>query len=199
MVTLGGYPPISEISVRWSRSLSVAVFCTAGPGTPATVKVVQELGELLGRNAHRLVYGGSGAGLMGKLAEAAHLHGSQIFGAIPQFLFARERDTTAPSQVLRITRTICQRKDAMLAMADVFIAVPGGLDTVDEVLDVISLSCLELNTKPLLLLETCGEWQPLLDLLGRLGEDGQADPPGGDLLRVVGSAAEALSIVNALR
>jgi cytokinin riboside 5'-monophosphate phosphoribohydrolase len=161
--------------------------------------MVQELGELLGQNAHRLVYGGSGTGLMGKLAEAAHIHGSQIFGAIPQFLFTRERDIAAPSQVLRITHTICQRKDAMLAMADVFIAVPGGLDTLDEVLDVISLSCLGLNTKPLLLLETCGEWQPLLDLLDRLSEDGQADPMDDELFRVVGSAAEALEIVNALR
>jgi uncharacterized protein (TIGR00730 family) len=199
MAMLGGYPSRSEISAQQSQPLSVAVFCTAGPGTPTTVKIAQELGEMIGQNAHRLVYGGSSVGLMGKLAEAAHTHGSQIFGAIPLFLFERDHGTVAPSQVLRITRTICQRKDAMLAMADVFIALPGGLDTIDEVLDVVALSCLGLNTKPLLLLETRGEWQPLLDLLGRLTEDDRAKPLDDRLLRVVASAAEALTIVNELR
>jgi cytokinin riboside 5'-monophosphate phosphoribohydrolase len=197
MPPLGKSSSRSDVPAQRYRPLSVAVFCSAGPGTPATMKTAQELGELIGKNRHRLVYGGGGAGVMGELAQAAYRHNSQIVGTIPDFIFEREDGNGAPPQVLRLTQTICQRKDIMLAMADIFIAMPGGLETVDVALDVISLSCLDLNTRPLLLLQTCGEWEPLLHLLTRLVEDGQADPMDDELLRVVGSASEALDIVNA--
>lgn len=201
MAPLGKCSSRSDMPARRHRPLSVTVFCTADLGTPATVKIAQELGKLIGENGHRLVYGGSGTGVMGELAQAAHRHHSPIIGVIPQFIFEREHnrddDAGAPPQILRLTQTVCQRKDIMLAMADIFIAMPGGLETVDEALDVISLSCLHLNTRPLLLLQTCGEWEPLLNLLARLVEDGQADPMDDELLHVVGSASEALDIVNA--
>ena len=197
MPPLGKSSSRSDVPARRCRPLSVAVFCSGGPGTPATVKIAQELGELIGKNRHHLVYGGGGAGVMGELAQAAHRHHSQIVGTTPHFIFERADSNGAPPQVVRLTQTICQRKDIMLAMADIFIAMPGGLETVDVALDVISLSCLDLNTRPLLLLQTCGEWEPLLNLLTQLVEDGQADPMDDELLRVVGSASEALDIVNA--
>jgi uncharacterized protein (TIGR00730 family) len=183
---------------RRSSPLSVAVLCSSDPGRPSVVSVARDVGRLLGEGAHQLVYGGSSAGLMGEVARTAHVGGSQIFAAIPLSLYERERNDSGLSQVVRITTTVCQRKDAMFAMADAFIALPGGLDTVDEVLDVITLSRLRLNNKPLALIQTCGEWQPLLDLLDRIAEYRFADPPASTLLRVVSSAAEALDFIKRL-
>jgi uncharacterized protein (TIGR00730 family) len=160
------------------------------------VSVARDVGRLLGEGTHSLVYGGSSAGLMGEVARTAHARGSQLFGAIPLSLFERERHIRGLSQVVRITTTICQRKDAMFAMADAFIALPGGLDTVDEVLDVITLSRLRLNHKPLALIQTCGEWQPLLDMLERIAGYRFDVPPASTLLKVVSSADEALDFIK---
>jgi uncharacterized protein (TIGR00730 family) len=175
----------------------VAVFCGARPGEPTTRQVAREVGELLARSSYRLVYGGGGAGLMGEVAWAAHHHGADILGVVPRFLYERERHVAAPPQTLRVTRTMCERKDLMLAEADAFIALPGGFGTADEVFDVISLSYLRVHHKPLVLIQRDGEWVRLVELLDGIVGQGYADPLGDSLLRVVDSAAAALDVIAA--
>ena len=179
------------------RNLSVGVFCGARTGPPEAVALARELGELLGRCGHRLVYGGGGSGLMGTVAWAAYEHGAEILGVIPQFLAERERSIAAPPQELRITDTMCERKDLIVAEADVFIALPGGYGTVDEVLDVLSLSYLQVHEKPLVLLQPGQEWKAFLDLLDTLVGCGYADPIGSRMLQVTDDAADALRMLHA--
>lgn len=178
------------------RPLTVTVFCSARSGTPASLRIAREVGRLLGENGHSLVYGGGGTGLMGELAWSAHRHGAQIVGVIPQFLYERERNFDAPSQILRITDTMCQRKDLMLDLADAFLALPGGFGTCDEILDVISLSCLHMHQKPLVLVQPSHEWQLLIDLLDRMVEHGYADSIDPAMLRVADGAEGAFSYLH---
>jgi predicted Rossmann-fold nucleotide-binding protein len=103
---------------------------------------------------------------------------------------------TGPSKIVRITKTVSQRTDMMFAMADAFIALPGGLDTLVDVLDVISMSHLGLSQKPIALIQTRDEWQPMLDLLERNAQHCLAGPPVGTLLGITSSAAEALEFVE---
>lgn len=188
-------PGLRNERAQQASALSIAVFCSSAPGTPVAESLARDVGRQLGEGAHALVYGGDGSGLMGEVVRTAHAHGSQIFGVIPMPLYERGLGIAGPSKVVRITKTFSQRKDVMCAMADAFIALPGGLDTCADVLDVISLSYLGLNQKPIALIETCGEWQPMLDLLGRIAQDCLEGPPVDRLLRVAPSAAEALKFV----
>lgn len=176
--------------------LSITVFCGAAAGTSDAVAIAHELGKLLAKRGHRLVYGGGGSGLMGALAWSAHESGAQIVGVIPHFLREREMCVAVPPQTVRITQTMGQRKDLMLDMADAFIALPGGIGTTDEILDVITLAQLHMHCKPLVLIETAAEWQPVLQMLSRVVSLGYAEPLVQSLLHVTTSAAEALEIIG---
>ena len=186
----------THASPRPPGGTSVAVFCGARPGTPAAARAAREIGELLGRGGHRLVYGGGGSGLMGELAWAACEHGADILGVIPEFLHERERSIAAPPQTVKITETMSERKAVMLDEADAFIALPGGYGTVDEILDVIALTYLYAHRKPLVLLQLDGEWDAFAGTLDGLVRDGYADPLPAGLFHITGDAAEALSIVE---
>ncbi len=181
---------------RTTARLSVAVFGGAGPATPAAMEFACELGALLGDYGHRLVYGGSGSGLMGTLAWSAHQHGAQIVGVIPHSLHERELHIAAPPQTVRLTHTLGQRKDLMLDMADALIALPGGLEAADEILHVITLAQLKMHGKPLTLVETAGEWQPLLQFLKHMSTCGYADPLVVSRLHVATDIAEALQFIS---
>lgn len=185
----------SQAPARLPAARSVAVFCGARPGTPAAVRTAREVGELIGRDGHRLVYGGGGSGLMGELAWSAYRHGAPVLGVVPQFLFERERGIAAPPQAVEITGTMCERKDVMLASADAFIALPGGFGTVDEILDVIALTYLDAHRKPLVLVQPEGEWEEFLSLLAGIVRQGYADPLSTAALHVVDNAAAALAIL----
>jgi uncharacterized protein (TIGR00730 family) len=154
------------------------------------------VGELLGRGGHRLVYGGGGSGLMGQVAWSAYEHGAAILGVIPRFLQEQERALEAPPQTVRTTETMCERKDLMIAAADAFLALPGGFGTVDEILDVISLSYLKVHDKPLVLLQTNREWEHFEALLKGIVGHGYADPLAEAASRTVDNARAAFDVLT---
>ncbi|QYC41595.1 LOG family protein ORF6 in fasciation locus [Nonomuraea coxensis DSM 45129] len=149
--------------------LEICVFCGAGRcNSPSIVAAARATGSLIGRRGHRLLYGGGGSGLMGEVAWAAAEHGASIRGVIPHFLYERERAIAAPAQELHLTDTLLKRKEHMLRSADVFLALPGGFGTLDEILEVISATYLGVHAKPMIIVNPDGVWDGFIALVETL-------------------------------
>lgn len=181
-----------------AASLSICVFCGARSGAEEDVAAARELGTLIGRAGHRLIYGGGGSGLMGEVAWAAHDSGADVMGIIPAFLYERERGIAAPPQERFLTPTMAARKERMLACADAFLALPGGYGTLDEIFEVLSLNYLGLYAKPMVLLDVGQRWRSLLQLNADIVHNGFADAPADNLFRTVDTPSAALKTIEAL-
>jgi uncharacterized protein (TIGR00730 family) len=140
----------------------VCVFCGASSGVdPRYMAAARAVGEGLARKGIGLVYGGGRVGLMGAVAEAALAAGGEVIGVIPQGLVDRELAHPGLSELL-IVETLHERKAMMAERADAFIALPGGLGTLEELAEVVSWAQLELHTKPIGLLDVGDYWALLL-------------------------------------
>jgi uncharacterized protein (TIGR00730 family) len=147
-----------------SEIKSVCVYCGSGPGTdPAFIAAARQLGKELARNGIRLIYGGGKIGIMGAISEAVLQHGGKVTGIIPEFLVAREH--ARKSGDLVVTRDMHERKRKMFEMADAFVALPGGVGTLEEIVEQITWVQLGRHRKPVLLANIEGFWDPLCALL----------------------------------
>jgi uncharacterized protein (TIGR00730 family) len=111
----------------------------------------------------RLVYGGGGVGLMGAVAKAAHDHGGKVLGVMPQFLRSREMLYDEVETV--VVTSMHERKMMMFEQSDAFVVLPGGIGTLEEVVELLSWRRLDLHRKPIVFLDQKGFWQPLFDLI----------------------------------
>jgi uncharacterized protein (TIGR00730 family) len=151
---------------------SLCVFCGSSPGnSPAYAEVAARVGELVARRGLTLVYGGGRVGLMGTLADAALAAGGRVVGVIPQMLIDREVGHAGLSQ-LHVVRTMSERKLLMGDLADSFLALPGGIGTMDELFEAWTWTQLGLHRKPCALLNQDGYYDPLLQFLDRAVEQG---------------------------
>jgi uncharacterized protein (TIGR00730 family) len=147
---------------------SVCVYCASGPGkNPAFVEAARSFGRVLAENGIRLVYGGGSVGLMGALADAVLDHGGAVTGVIPEFLVNREH-MLARAQERIITRDMHERKRIMFERADAFVALPGGVGTLEELVEQLTWAQLGRHKKPILILNVEGFWDPLCALLDRM-------------------------------
>jgi len=138
----------------------ICVFCGSSTGrSPAFVQVAGELGRTLAERGIGLVYGGAHVGLMGVVADAALAAGGEVVGVIPRGLVDRELAHPALTR-LSIVETLHERKAEMAALADAFIALPGGLGTLEELTEVLSWAQLDLHEKPIGLLDVAGYFGP---------------------------------------
>ncbi|GGP76061.1 LOG family protein [Saccharothrix coeruleofusca] len=180
-----------------SPRYALCVFCGFSTGnSPRYQQVATELGQLLADRRHQLVYGAGGVGLMGAVARGAADRGGEILGVIPHFLRSREAGHHLPPQTVVLTDDLLDRKRIMIERADAFIALPGGYGTLDEVLEVVSMTALGLDVGPLVLVDVANDWATLRDLVRDLLGRGFARRH--DLFHVVGSAEEALDAVESL-
>ncbi len=148
-----------------SKINAVCVYCGSSPGTdPAFVEAAQGFGKILAENGVRLIYGGGSIGLMGALANAVLEHGGAVTGIIPEFLTARERPRRL-AQELIVTRDMHERKRTMFERADGFVALPGGLGTLEELVEQLTWAQLGHHKKPILIANINGYWDPLLTLV----------------------------------
>ena len=146
----------------------VCVYCGSSPGTdPAYVKAAQEFGRILAEAKVGLIYGGGAVGIMGELAAAVTKHNGQVNGIIPEFLMAREH-ALQQTQGLIVTRDMHERKRRMFEMADAFVALPGGVGTLEEIVEQMTWAQLGRHKKPILLANIKGFWQPLCALLDHM-------------------------------
>jgi uncharacterized protein (TIGR00730 family) len=161
---------------------SVCVYCGSSAGDdPIYAAAARKLGQILARERIRLVYGGGGIGLMGAVAHAAMDAGGEVTGVIPEFLVAREHAFEGARDVV-VTRGMHERKREMFERADAFIALPGGIGTLEELIEQLSWLQLGQHRKPVLALNLNGFWDPLLALLKHLELRGFIRPRSFELL-----------------
>lgn len=147
---------------------TVCVYCGSGPGTnPQFVEAAVAFGKILAKNGIRLVYGGGSIGLMGAVATSVLDHGGMVTGIIPDFLTARE-NVLKRVQELIVTPDMHERKRLMFERSDAFVALPGGIGTLEELVEQLTWQQLGRHSKPVLLANTDGFWEPLLVLLAHM-------------------------------
>jgi uncharacterized protein (TIGR00730 family) len=162
---------------------TVTVFCGSSPGNrPGHMRIAAELGRALAEAGLRLVYGGAHIGLMGAVADAALASGGAVTGVIPSFMMPYEITHTGLTE-LDVVEDIHQRKARMAESADAFVALPGGLGTAEELLEVLSWAQLRIHRKPCLLLDPFGFYRPLVAFLEHARDEGFLRP--GDLERII--------------
>lgn len=150
---------------------SICVFCGSGNGTdPRFVETAEKLGREMAENGLRLVYGGGAHGLMGTIARAVLAHGGHVTGIIPDFLKARELMLDGADEMI-ITTNMHERKMLMFEKADAFVALPGGIGTLEELIEQLTWSQLGQHDKPIILASIAGFWKPLLVLLAHMREN----------------------------
>jgi uncharacterized protein (TIGR00730 family) len=155
-----------------SKINAVCVYCGSSAGTdPAFVKAAQAFGKILAENRVRLVYGGGSVGMMGALARAVLEHGGQATGIIPEFLFRRERPQTLREELI-VTRDMHERKRKMFDEADAFVALPGGIGTLEELVEQLTWVQLGHHKKPILVANINDFWEPLRELLDHMDKLG---------------------------
>jgi uncharacterized protein (TIGR00730 family) len=150
------------------RLASVCVYCGSGfGGDPAFTEAARTLGTALGREGIGLVYGGGNVGLMGTVAQAALEAGGHVVGIIPDFLKSRERMLDAIQETI-VVSDMHTRKRLMFDRADAFVALPGGIGTLEELVEQMTWAQLGQHSKPILLLSVNGFWDPLITLLDHM-------------------------------
>jgi uncharacterized protein (TIGR00730 family) len=147
---------------------TVCVYCGSGPGTdPAFMDAAQRFGALLATDGVGLVYGGGSRGLMGAVATSVLEHGGHVTGIIPEFLEHREQTLRAAQEVI-VTPDMHVRKQTMFERADAFVALPGGIGTLEELVEQLTWAQLGRHKKPILILNIEGFWDPLCALLDHM-------------------------------
>lgn len=146
---------------------SVCLFCSASEGLPPEyIELAESFGSRIARQGMRLVYGGSARGLMIAAARATHAGGGAVLGVMPRLLIPREGLGSTVGEI-KIVETLSERKQLMADAADAFVAIPGGIGTLDEVAEMITWNELGIHAKPVYLLNVFGFWDPLLEFFER--------------------------------
>ncbi len=149
----------------------VCVYCGSGSGEdPAYTEAAIVLGRMLAEAEITLVYGGGSIGLMGTVARTVLDRGGHVTGIIPDFLRDRERIFEDVTELI-VTDDMHERKMAMFERAEAFVALPGGIGTLEELVEQLTWAQLGQHEKPVLLANIAGFWQPLIDLLEHMREE----------------------------
>jgi uncharacterized protein (TIGR00730 family) len=174
------------------------VYCGSSMGTDPDFEVVaRETGELLARNGIRLVYGGAQIGLMGVLANAALAAGGQVTGVTPRGLWADGVDHLGLTELI-VVDSMHERKRRMFELSDAFVALPGGLGTLDELAEIATWSQLGLHRKPVATLDVNGYWAGLHGFLRTAAEAGLLKRQYLELImNITGGPAGLLSALSA--
>ena len=150
---------------------AICVYCGSGSGlNPSYAAAAQTLGKSLAARGVGLVYGGGGLGLMGAVARSTIAHGGRVTGIIPEFLMAKESALEEVDDLI-VTKDMHERKRLMFDRSDAFVALPGGIGTLEELVEQLTWSQLGRHRKPIVLANIDGFWTPFLDLLAHMKAD----------------------------
>jgi uncharacterized protein (TIGR00730 family) len=178
--------------------MNICVYCSSSDYiSPSYFETARALGRLMADRDHTLIYGGGNVGLMGALARSLHLHGGKVVGVIPAALRAIEGIAYAVAEELIITETMQERKRIMFTRADAFMVLPGGFGTLEELMEVLTLRKLKYHTKPIVLVNTAGFFDPLESLFEHFYREQFAQPHNRSLYRITQSPSEALDYTEA--
>jgi hypothetical protein len=174
---------------------TVCVFAgSARVAPPDHTELARDLGTRLGAAGMTVVYGGGSRGLMGTMADAALDAGARVIGVVPRDLFAVEEVHPGRVEIVEVDDLLA-RKRVMIELSDAFLALPGGLGTLDELAEVVTWAQLGLHGKPVFVLDADGYWDPLLEWVDGAVARGYVTTASRRLLQVVGLA----DVVEALR
>ena len=177
--------------------MRICVFCGSSVGRNAAYqRAAVALGELLAREGIGLVYGGAHAGLMGVLADTVLAGGGEVIGVIPESLKIRELAHQGLTQ-LHVVTSMHERKAQMAALSDAFLALPGGIGTLEELFEVWTWAQLGLHQKPCALLNVAGFYDRLSSFLDFVTEEGFLQQPMRDVLLVDEAAPRLLAQISA--
>jgi uncharacterized protein (TIGR00730 family) len=175
---------------------AVCVFCASSRTLDQRwLDLATETGAELARRGHTLVSGGGCVGMMGAVVDGARAAGGRTLGVIPQALVDLEVADLASDELL-VTASMADRKTLMIDRSDAFLALPGGLGTLDELFEVWTTATLALHAKPMVLIDADGFYRPLLDWLRTITDQHFLKPAGLDLLTVVATVPEALKALE---
>jgi uncharacterized protein (TIGR00730 family) len=176
---------------------SLCLYCGSAEGRNALFRdAAAEFGALLAERGIRLVYGGGHVGLMGVAADAALAKGGTVVGVIPQFLIDAESGHRGVTELV-VVSSMHERKQRMFELADGFVILPGGLGTLDEMIEIVTWKQLGLHDKPIVLLDIDGYWGTLIGLIEKVIAAGFAKPAVTGLFTAVRSVAEVLPAMAA--
>ena len=169
--------------------MNICVFLSAYDESGRLAPYVEELGNLIAKGGHTLVWGGSNRGLMKILADSAEGAGGKIIGITAELFkdYAREK-----SHEMTIAKTVSERKALMLARSDAFIILSGGLGTLDELTEIMESKKIHLHEKPIIILNLDGFYDGLKMQLERIDQDGFSPRPIPELVRFVETPKEAM-------
>lgn len=150
---------------------NLCVYCGSGTGrNPAYLVAAHQLGKAMAKAGIGLVYGGGSLGLMGAVAKSVLDNGGHVTGIIPQFLAEKERMLTEVNELI-VTTDMHERKMAMFARATGFVALPGGMGTLDELAEISTWAQLDQHAKPIILCNVAGYWDPLVTLFDHMRKE----------------------------
>lgn len=156
--------PAPSVEIQPFQGRSVCLFCGSSETVdPKYLQAAAAFGTGVAQNGWRLVYGGGGVGLMGASARAAHAAGGRVLGVMPAFLRSRERLFDEVETL--VVGSMHERKQIMYDEADAFVVAPGGIGTLEEVIELLSWKRLDLHGKPVIFLDIDGFWQSLFRVM----------------------------------
>ncbi|MDA7984993.1 MAG: TIGR00730 family Rossman fold protein [Alphaproteobacteria bacterium] len=181
------------------RGLSLCVFCGGSEAAPAAhVSSARSLGRILGERGIRLIFGGGEIGLMGAVARGCMETGGVTYGVIPEFITHLERPCEGLSR-LEVVQTMHERTARMHALADAFVALPGGIGTLEEVLEFSTYRSLGVHDKHIILVNLDDFWRPLFRVFEAMAELGYFREPWEPLFTVINSETEVVATLENLK
>jgi uncharacterized protein (TIGR00730 family) len=180
-----------------AKIAKICVYCGSGSGQERQyAESARHFGEILAREGIGLVYGGGSLGLMGEIARAVLREGGHVTGIIPGFLSGREQ-MLVDAQELIVTEDMHRRKQLMFAKSDAFVALAGGLGTLEEVVEQLTWSQLGRHRKPIVLVNVNNYWDPLLEMFDDMRAESFIRPGLEPRLTVVDSVDDILPAIRA--
>lgn len=178
------------------RNRTICVYASSSDAlAPEYAAEAEALGALMAQRGHALVYGAGQVGLMGVVARAVHAHGGHVTGVIPTRLRTIELAYEDADELIE-TETMRERKAIMESRSEAFIALPGGLGTLEELVEMIVLKQLNYHQKPIVVLNTCGVYDDLFAFLRRLCADHFIKESHFDLFHVAANPSAALAYIE---
>lgn len=182
---------LPDVTIAPFEGRSVCLFCGAADSAhPDYVKSAHDFGEATAAMGWRLVYGGGGVGLMGAAARSAHAAGGRVLGVMPNFLRSRERLFDEVETI--VVTSMHERKQLMYSQSDAFVVAPGGVGTLEEVVELLSWKRLDLHTKPVIFLNINGFWETFFALMRHSVDEGMTPPSFLGAWSVAASVEEAI-------
>jgi uncharacterized protein (TIGR00730 family) len=176
--------------------MNICVFCGSSTGVdPVYAKTAKEIGQLIAKSKSSLVYGGGNIGLMGIIADEVLAHNGKVIGVIPDFLMKREVGHTGITQ-LEVVGTMHERKKRMAEIADVFLALPGGWGTLDELAEILTWKQLGLINQPIGILNIDSFFDSLIDQMKTMVSKGFLNESNFSSIKMSDSPQKLLTLLG---